>query len=485
MKEKLFESDLEEKVLSALKNVIRGSEWNGKIYLVGGAVRDIIMGKDAKDLDFVVDGDLNAGIQFSEWLANKLGIYRSGSNPVIYPRFGTSKLSLNGNNLDLPNIELEFVAPRTEKYNNNSRKPEVGNGTLKDDSFRRDLTINALMKNVSTDEILDLTGYGINDIKNGIIRTTSDPGFIFGEDPLRMMRVVRFAVKYGFKITDDIVPALKKCAHLINNISSERINDELNKILLSPNPSKGIEMLKDVGILSHIMPEFNDAVGMEQNAYHKDDVFGHTMNVLANTPPELKTRLMALFHDIGKVLTKSVTPDGSVHFYDHENAGVDVVKNIMTRLKYPNELINSVTLGVQNHMRLKGGGKDGKDVSDKTLRKFRTAVGEHLEDILDLIHADNISHADESSMPEQIKNIRSRLSNLNDNLENNRPRLPINGNDLIKMGFKPSPLMKDVLAAVEDAWFENPNLTKDDAIKIAETFLVQEMKNNFVKIISL
>lgn len=472
MKNKLLtESTQEEIVLSFLKDKINATNWQGKILLVGGAVRDEIMGLKPKDLDFVVNGDLNSGIEFSEWLAKELGNYKFGSNPVVYPRFGTSKLSLVGNKFNLPNIELEFVAPRTEKYTPGSRKPDVAGGNLQDEVARRDLTINSLLKNISTGEILDLTGRGISDIKNGIIKTTSDADFIYGEDPLRIMRTVRFSVKYGFNIDLDTIKAIKRNAHLIQTISNERISDELNKILLSKNPSQGIKLLKVTGILPYIIPEFNAAIGMKQNKHHKKDVFGHTLDVLSNTPPEIKTRLMALFHDIGKTLTKTVTPDGSVHFYEHETVGIDVAREIMKRLKYPNELIDSVVSGIKNHMYLKHGG-DEANVSDKTLRKFSAAVGDNLEEILNLIHADNISHADNSSMPNQINKIREKLSNLNVSIENNRPKLPINGHDLINIGLKPSTFFKEVLSAVEDAWFEDPNLTREQAMRI-----VNDMKS--------
>lgn len=465
-KELLQENTQEDTVLEFLKNIISGTEWDGKLFLAGGAVRDEIMGKKPKDLDFVVNGDLNAGINFSIWLANQVGNFKEGSNPVIYPRFGTSKLSLNYNRYKLPGLELEFVAPRLEKYTTGSRKPDVSDGTLRDDVYRRDLTINSLLKDVSTGKVLDLTGNGVNDIKNGIVRTTSDPDIIYADDPLRMLRSVRFTVKYGFKMEPNVLEGIKKNAHLITGISNERISDELNKILVSPSPSQGIEMLKETGLLGYIMPEFNAAIGMTQNQHHNKDVFGHTLDVLGNTPANLNTRLMGLFHDIGKTLTRTVSPDGGVHFYGHEQAGEEVVKNIMTRLKYPNDLINSVVMGVRSHMNFKQGGDDATGVSDKSIRKFAANVGDNLEDILDLIHADNIGHADASSMPNQVNNIRTRLSTLNANIDKNKPVLPINGNDLIQLGMKPSPLFREILNAVEDAWFENPNITRAEAMAI-------------------
>ncbi len=475
----LTESTHEEQVLLFLKKLIKGTEWENKILLVGGAVRDEIMGKKPKDLDFVVNGDIDAGIVFSTWLGQKLGNYKENSNPVIYPRYGTAKLSLNHNRYKLPNIDLEFVAPRKETYTTGSRNPDVTNGDLMDETMRRDLTINSLMKNVSTDEILDLSGKGVNDIKNGIIRTTSNPDIIFKEDPLRMLRAIRFAVKYNFKMEDDVLNGIRKHANSISDISRERITDELNKILLTVDPSKGIQLLKDSHLLRYVIEEFNDAIGMDQNDYHTEDVFGHTLSVLKNTPPELKTRLIALFHDIGKTVTKSVDADGKVHFYGHEEASERLVRQIMTRLKYPNDLIDAVANGVRNHMYLKHGEDNTSKLSDKTLRKFVASVGDNLEYVLDAIHADNISHAGDTAMTNQINNVRERLKTLNTNVRKENMKLPIDGNDLIQLGFKPSPIFREILDAVQDAWYENPNMTRDDALEIVKGI---KLKNNINEI---
>jgi putative nucleotidyltransferase with HDIG domain len=480
----LIESTNEEVVMKFLKNTISNTEWDNKVFLAGGAVRDEIMGKSAKDLDFVVLGDLNAGINFSIWLSEKLGNYKEGSNPVIYPKFGTSKLTLDNNQLGLPKIELEFVAPRKETYTSGSRKPSVTDGKLMDDVMRRDLTINSLLKNVTNGEILDLTGKGIEDIKNGIIRTTSNPEIIFKEDPLRMLRAIRFSVKYNFEINTDIVKSIRKNASLIDTISKERISDELNKILLSPNPSKGVRLLKITTLLSYIIEEFNEAVGMKQNVHHKDDVFKHSMDVLSKTPDDLKTRLIALFHDIGKVLTKTISPEGSVHFYGHEKAGEDMVRKIMSRLRYPNDLIDAVAIGVKNHMALKHGGDDASGLSDKSIRKFIGAVGGNLESILDVIHADNISHSETSSMPNQISIVRQRINSLNSNLDNTNLKLPIDGNDLLKVGLKPGKIFKEILNAIQEAWYENPNLTRDEAMVIVNKFKMDSQINEIKKLIN-
>lgn len=485
--EKIFNKQIinettEEKVLKFLQFLITGSEWNNRVFLAGGAVRDEIMGKPPKDLDFVIKGNINAGVDFAVWLAKSLGNYKEGSNPVIYPKYGTAKVSLNGNRFNLPGIELEFVAPRLEKYTEGSRNPEVSGGTLRDDVMRRDLTINSLLKNVSTGEIVDLTGKGVEDIKKGYIRTPQDPEIIFKDDPLRMLRAIRFTVRYGFNVDPSIIEGITKHSNWINVISKERIRDELDKILVSQKPDEGIRLLQSTGLLKHIIPELDKTVGMDQGRHHTEDVFNHILSVVSNTPPELNTRLMALFHDIGKVSTQTMDKDGSVHFYDHENVGAEMTNRIMTELKYPNDIIKAVVQGVGSHMRMKSGGPESTEITDKTLRKFSKTLGDNLNNVLDLIHADNVSHKEESSMPDQVTNIKGRLDKLNQEIEPDKNKLPINGNDVMSLGVPQGRSVGDVLDLVQDAWFENPNMSREEAIDIVNQFKIENNINEIRKL---
>ena len=215
------------------------------------------MGKDPKDLDLMISTP-NGGIEFANWITKRVGSYKEGSNPVIFPRFGTAKFNLGDvshNGQDIGSMDIESVMPRSEKYTPGSRKPEVGYSSLAGDAERRDLTVNSMFKNVSTGEILDLTGKGKEDLKKGVIRTPLEPSQTFTDDPLRMLRVVRFYAKYGWNIPTYIVRALKKSASMLNNISAERIQDELNKMLLSPNPDKAIKLLKVTDLLQYVIPE--------------------------------------------------------------------------------------------------------------------------------------------------------------------------------------------------------------------------------------
>jgi len=223
--------------LDFLKNSIANSQFENRVYLAGGAPRDLIMGVTPKDIDVVVVGDAYAGIDFTTYLAKKIGNFKPDSNPVIFPTYFTAKLSLRGviyNDMDLSDVEIEAVAPRKEKYTPGNRNPSVEIATLEEDSFRRDLCLNSLFLNISNGEILDYTGKGISDIKNKILRTPINPYKTFEDDGLRLLRIVRFYARYGWKIPLYVIRAMRKSSYIIKTISSERIQDELNKILVSP-----------------------------------------------------------------------------------------------------------------------------------------------------------------------------------------------------------------------------------------------------------
>ena len=464
-------STKDEASLDYLKKMVQSGPFRGKVYLAGGAVRDIIMSTTPKDLDVVVVGDgIDGGIKFASWLAQQMGNYKFKSNPVTFENFGTAKVVLTGfhNGVQLDGMDVEAVASRKEVYTPGSRKPEVVSGTLEDDILRRDFLSNSLVMDLTTEKIIDLTGHGIQAIKNGIIKTTSDPEIIFREDPLRMLRGIRQSFQKGWKIDPETAESIKKNASQLKNISMERVRDELNKMLVTSNPHGAVDKMRELGILQYVSPELQQMVGMIQNKHHHSDVFNHTLDVLSKTKPELVNRLMGLFHDIGKLATRSESPTG-VQFIGHEDVGEDVAEQVMRNLKYPIEIINAVKMGVRNHMRLKHGGDDAVKISDKTLRKFKLEVGDNLESILDLIHADNISHADASAMPNQVENIRKRLAALN--VQVKKPNLPINGNDIISMGVQNGKRIGEILSAVTDAWFENPNLSREEAIEIVKRFL--------------
>jgi len=458
----IINEGIENIVLEYISSIIKGTEWQGHVFLAGGAVRDEILGKEPKDIDLLVDTP-NGGIKFAEWITKKTKSYKSESNPVIYPKFGTAKFNLRTTykGINLSEIDIEAVMTRTEKYETGNRKPEVKYGNLKDDVFRRDLTVNSLLKDLSSGEIKDLTGRGISDIKTGKIRTPLDPDIIYKDDPLRMLRAIRFAVKYGWSMDLDLIKAIKRNSGLLKNISTERINVELSKILTSNNPVQGIKLLRITGLNDYIIPELNKLKNLKQNKHHDFDVLGHTNQVISKTSPELITRLAAMLHDIGKVKTKELI-NSEIHFYRHEEVGAEMASEILKRLKYPNDIVETVTMMISNHMRLKSAGDEAK-ISDKALRKLQYDLGPHLEKTLELMHADNSSHAKNSMMINQIPKIRNRISNLK---TPEKIVLPINGDEIMRIwNLKPGKDVGRVLDFVKDKYMENPKITKDEVIK--------------------
>jgi putative nucleotidyltransferase with HDIG domain len=502
LKDILNEGVKEQAALDYLMKLVQSGPFRGRVYLAGGAPRDLELGLTPKDLDVVVTGGVTAGLEFAIWATKQMGNFKGGdsdqlvkfvndnwsaistksddsvlkqltqllkpfSNPVMFPTYGTSKFTLQGivhNGIDLSDIDIEAVMTRKEKYTQGSRKPEVSSGDLADDVHRRDFTTNSLLKDLTTGEILDLTGKGKEDIKRGIVQTPLNPDIIFTEDPLRILRAARFAIKYDWDLPMFMLRAMKKNATQLKNISFERIRDELDKMLLTGSPQRAIKLLKVTGVLEYVIPEFKEAYKMTQNQHHVHTVFQHSLEVLSKTQPVLLQRLMGLLHDIGKTVTRSVTPTG-VHFYGHEYEGAKIAEDVMKRLKYPVEMIDAVKKGVAAHMRLKHGGDDAIKLSDKTLRKFKIEMGDNLENILNVINADNIAHAEASSMPNQVANVKKRLDALD--IKVTKPSLPITGHDLILMGIKPGPIFTKILEVITDKWYENPNISKEQAMKLA------------------
>jgi len=471
LKDLLLEGAKENAALDYLKQLVKASPYEGIVYLAGGAVRDELMGIDAKDLDFVINMQFG-GIRFARWATREMGNYKRGSNPVIYPQYGTAKFNLRGiehKGFKLDDIDIECVMPRTEEYEEGSRKPKVDSGSLKDDVDRRDFTTNSLLKNLSTGEILDLTGMGKQDIKDGIVRTPLDPDVIFSEDPLRMLRAVRFTMKYDWKLPLFMIKSMKYNASKLKQISVERVQEELNKMLMTDSPDRAIKLLQITGLSKYVFPELDKLIRLEQNKYHKEDAMEHTLSVVKGTPKNLTTRLMALFHDIGKEATKEVIGK-EIHFYGHEKVGAEMTEKILRRLKYPNKIIDAVVTGVRNHMKLKHGGPDSFGATDKTLRKFKVNMGDHLEDILNLIHADNIAHEAGFDMPNQIEAIRKRLDTLD--IPQGKLKLPINGDDIKKKyKLRPGKIIGDLLAIVKDEYLENPKVNAREIYPKLEKYL--------------
>jgi poly(A) polymerase len=475
----LFESAKEEAALDLIRRTIAGTPYEDNVHIAGGFVRDEIMGKPSKDIDRVIDKD-NGGIEFAEWICNELGIYKKDSNPVVYPRFGTAMFTFRGIThlgQDLSDLDIECVMPRAEEnVRPDDRKSIVVRKTsMKGDAFRRDLTINALYKNVSTGEILDPTGTGVKDIQQGILRTPTKADDTFGHpkfgDPLRMLRVLRFASRYGYDVDKSVIDAIKRNAIRLQKISNERIRDELVKMLLSPRPVQAIQMLMDTGLVDHVMPELKDLAGLEQGIYHDKDAFGHTMDVLGSTEPRLTLRLAALLHDISKAEAREAHPRKEYQFIGHEKMGEDKTAEILRRLKFPNDVIKRVSKLVGLHMGLRGGRKEGS--SAKSLRKFARKCGtpENLKDALDLMRADFEAHP--GATTDRFDQIEKQYEDIEVGGETvSAGQKIVSGRDIMQhFNVRQGPMIGTMLGYAQELYDDDPGIDKETIlVKLGEKF---------------
>lgn len=414
------------------------------IYVVGGFVRDLLFGKTVKDIDFVVLGD---ALPFAQEFKKR---YKAHAL-VQYPKFGTTMLSYKS-------FKLEFVSAREEHYTSDSRKPAVRKSDLRTDLSRRDFTINTLAMNINPDnfgQIIDIYG-GISDLKNGIIKTPLDPLITFSDDPLRMMRAVRFASQLDISIDPDTFNAIKTTAPRLGIISQERITDEFNKILLSPVPSKGIQLLDECGLLQQFLPEFVATKGIEQrNEYHHKDVFYHTLQVLdqvAQGTAQLNLRLAALFHDIAKPRTKRFDETSGWTFHGHEVVGERMTTAIMHRLKYSLSIINYVKKIVRLHLRPMVLVND--DVTDSAIRRLLFLAGQEFDDLMLLCRAD-ITSKNPLTLKRHLQNYEIVITKAIDLEERDKLRAfksPVSGIEIMEMfQLKPGPMVGKIKKFIEEA----------------------------------
>ncbi len=405
------------KALDSLREATKGSDYEGRLFLVGGIVRDLVMGLPAdEDIDIVIEGDATELAHF---------IFKKGiadHAPVVYPRFGTAMVTVSGQ-------QVELVSARSESYAPESRKPDVEFASLDLDVLRRDFTINTLMENLHTGEVLDLTGRAMEDIRAGVIRTPLDPDVTFEDDPLRMLRAVRFAARFGFRIEDETYRAIERKAARLEIISAERIRDEFSKMLLTPGRSQALEKLRMAGLLDHFAPELARTYGVTQNIYHLYDVWTHTMKALEAIPEDsdLTFRLATLFHDIGKPETRTIDDKGNVHFYTHQHVGADIARRVLLRLRFPNEVVSKVAKLVDMHLRV---GEYDSEWSDAAVRRLIREAGDDLRTLISLTQADRA--AANTAMPSvDLGELERRIAHVQTTVDAVGIRSPLNGHEIM------------------------------------------------------
>ena len=456
-----YKSSLEHKVFKAVSKVADAS--GDRAFVIGGFVRDLILERPCKDIDIVTEG---SGIKLAKAAAKELGIKQIS----VFKNFGTAMFKCG-------DFEVEFVGARKESYSRGSRKPIVEDGTLEDDQNRRDFTINAMALSLSKSGFGDLVDPfdGLRDLDLGIIRTPLDPDITYSDDPLRMMRAIRFATQLDFAIESESLKSITKNAKRLEIISMERIHTELNKIILADLPSIGFKLLIKTQLLHEFFPEMATLKGVEKRKgiSHKDNFF-HTLEVLENVcknSDNLWLRWAAILHDIAKPPTKRFHPKHGWTFHGHEDRGARMVPKIFKRLKLPLDAkMKYVQKLVLLHLRPIALTKD--IVTDSAIRRLLYEAGDDIDDLMILCRAD-ITSKNEAKVAKYLKNYEVVVAKLkeveeSDQIRNFQP--PVTGEMIMKeFGIPPSRPIGDIKKAIKEAILEGD--IKNDKVEAFELML--------------
>ncbi|MBI4428999.1 MAG: HD domain-containing protein [Ignavibacteriales bacterium] len=415
-----------------------------RVYVVGGYVRDELLGKAVKDIDIVVVGN---GVEFAKTVARAWG----KANLVVYEKFGTAMLLLDDH-------KIEFVGARAESYSRKSRKPAVKEASLEEDLSRRDFTINSIAASLRGKDFGNIVDPfdGRKDLRKGVIRTPLEPEKTFDDDPLRIIRAMRFASQLSFDVEPSVLKAARKMAPRLEIVSQERISDEFLKIMGSTKPSVGLQLMFDAGVMKIVFPDVFALAGVEQRKeYHHKDVFLHTMKVVDNVAEKSESlwlRFAALLHDIAKPKTKAFKEDVGWTFHGHEEAGARMVKPIFRRMKFPMEHVPFVEKLVRLHLRPMALVDDL--VTDSAVRRLMFEAGDEIDDLMILCRADITS-----KNPKMVEQVRRNYENVarkmkeveeKDHLRHWQP--PVKGEEIMKVcGIEPGRAVGRLKQRITDA----------------------------------
>jgi len=421
-----------------------GSELNFQIFIVGGYIRDLLIGRAKDEIDFLVIGD---SLLYARKLAERLGV----ENINLFKNFGTAHFHYNG-------MDLEFVGARKESYNRDSRKPIVENGTFEDDIQRRDFTINTLAVSINKENfgLLIDTFNGVADLDKKLIKTPLDPMVTFDDDPLRIMRAYRFASVLNFDVAEEINDAANKLRDRLKIVSQERITDEFIKILASPKPSIGLKLLFYAGVMSVIFPEIARLGGVEQRKdFHHKDVFIHTCKVVDNISKMTNNvwlRFAALVHDIAKPDTKKFYEGIGWTFHGHEDLGAKMMKSVFHKMRLPLNKLDYVEKLVRLHLRPIA--LASEEVTDSAIRRLIVLAGEDLHDLITLCRAD-ITSKNMDKVSKYLENYERVMRRVLEVEEKDKLRAfqsPVSGEVIMQVcGLTPSRKVGDIKTAIEEA----------------------------------
>lgn len=432
--------EIPKEVKIALKKLIDSGY---EAYIVGGCVRDFLLGRESSDWDIATS-------------ATPYEIQKVFKKTLYENKFGTVTVFIDG-------FKIEVTTYRSEEGYSDKRHPDSVKylKSLEEDLKRRDFTINAMA--YSYDGVLIDLFSGEEDLKNRLIRAVGDPEKRFSEDALRILRAIRFAAQLDFQIEKKTALAIKKLVKSLKDISNERIRDELVKIIMSKKPKYGFDLMKDLGVLEIILPEVAKGIGVSQNKHHIYDVYEHNTRALQYTADQnypLHVRIAALLHDVAKPQTKRGEGENAT-FYNHEVLGAKMAKNILKRLKFPNEIVNKVYLLVRYHLFYYNVG----EVTESSVRRLIAKVGlENIEDLLKVRYADRIGSGTPKAEPYKLRHFRYMVHKVSKDPISVK-MLAINGNDLIKeLNLKPSPILGLILNALLSEVLDDPSKNKREIL---------------------